>query len=458
MLNRKEIECYYNYSEVLIFPPPSINVITEVYPIMKESPDCHLAREQALLHQISKTSPLSSLIEQKVTIDTSDTALFHEVTELIRASQQSVDDVGKRYFRALALWVPFICPARVQEYFTQPATAEFAVLLLCMALNTYDPPRHCPPPIAHEVLYLHAKTSFARMQVLRGPALATIQAGILISTYEYAHGRPDEALTTINVCARMAYRAKIHKKTECISSNESWNTWWALRIFERTFYCESTLDSLPFITSTPEGSEPLPYQLGETGNRETPSWATQLSPNNLVEVDCLGRAAQASRLLDQVFHTIRQIAPEKSIPHLIFLDGELQRLLSVTMNKCHGERGGHCGAVGISIRALFILHQHIAHLNNMSIGLDWSMHSQAALDTVAQMVIDIARSHRIIHGADVDIISPVCNYVVRHTLTHIYGKRYADSNAWFKDTDTLRQSLDKMNRRWSIKHDVTSAC
>jgi hypothetical protein len=172
----------------------------------------------------------------------------------------------------------------------------------------------------------------------------------------------------------------------------------------------------------------------------------------------LGRAAQASRLLDQVFHTIRQIAPEKSIPHLIFLDGELQRLLSVTMNKCHGERGGHCGAVGISIRALFILHQHIAHLNNMSIGLDWSMHSQAALDTVAQMVIDIARSHRIIHGADVDIISPVCNYVVRHTLTHIYGKRYADSNAWFKDTDTLRQSLDKMNRRWSIKHDVTSAC
>lgn len=103
-----------------------------------------------------------------------------------------------------------------------------------------------------------------------------------------------------------------------------------------------------------------------------------------------------------------------------------------------------------AFRALFILHQHIARLNTKSVGLDWRMHSQAALDTVAQMVIDIARSHRIIHGPDVDIISPVCNYVVRHTLQHIYEKRYADSNAWFRDTDTLRQSLDKMNRRWAV--------
>jgi hypothetical protein len=98
-------------------------------------------------------------------------------------------------------------------------------------------------------------------------------------------------------------------------------------------------------------------------------------------------------------------------------------------------------------RALFILHHHILHLNTISTASQWQKHSQAALDTVAQMVVDIARSHRGIHGADVDIISPVCNYIVQH----LYEKRYADSHAWFQDSDTLRQSLNKLNRRWGME-------
>lgn len=107
-------------------------------------------------------------------------------------------------------------------------------------------------------------------------------------------------------------------------------------------------------------------------------------------------------------------------------------------------------------RALFILHQHILHLETLSIDSLWQKNSQAALDTVSQMVVDIARSHRGIHGADIDIISPICNYVVRHTLQHIYEKRYADSNAWFQDSDTLRESLGKLNRRWPVETDLSS--
>ncbi len=92
----------------------------------------------------------------------------------------------------------------------------------------------------------------------------------------------------------------------------------------------------------------------------------------------------------------------------------------------------------------------------MSIDTQCRKHSEAALDTVAQMVVDIARSHREIHGADVDIISPICNYVVHHVLQRIYEKRYADSNTWFQDTDSLRQSLDKLNRRWATESGLPS--
>lgn len=87
----------------------------------------------------------------------------------------------------------------------------------------------------------------------------------------------------------------------------------------------------------------------------------------------------------------------------------------------------------------------------MSIEPQWRKHSEAALETVDQMVLDISRSHRGIHGANIDIISPMCNYVVRHTLQDLYEKRYADSNAWFQDSDTLRQSLEKLNRRWPVE-------
>jgi hypothetical protein len=74
-------------------------------------------------------------------------------------------------------------------------------------------------------------------------------------------------------------------------------------------------------------------------------------------------------------------------------------------------------------------------------------HSHVALESLTQIIIDIARSYCVYHGADVEIISPVCNFVVRHTLQHIYRKRYDDSDAWYRDTDILRQSLDKLEHR-----------
>lgn len=72
------------------------------------------------------------------------------------------------------------------------------------------------------------------------------------------------------------------------------------------------------------------------------------------------------------------------------------------------------------------------------------------MNTVVQIMVDIARSHRDIQGADVDIISPTCNYLVRYTLEYIYEKRYADRNAWFQDTDDLRYSMTKINHRWPM--------
>jgi hypothetical protein len=281
-----------------------------------------------------------------------------EVIRLIRASQQSIDNIGTRYFNGLHLWVPFLCPGRFQKdliRFQSVPTADFSLLLLCICLITYDPPQHPPPPIRHDTLYLNAKTLFTQIQVLQRPSIQLIQAGIFISTYEYAHGRPDSALASIDVCARMAYKIGAHQKPERPGWSETWNTWWAIRIFERIFYCEIILTDMPLISSAPDEADLLPYEVGDPECEERSEASCQVAPVSPVGVGCLGRAAQAAYLLDRVIQTMKTTGDANRIPSLMVLDSELQRLLSATMNMCHGKRGGHCGAVGISIRLAFPL-------------------------------------------------------------------------------------------------------
>jgi hypothetical protein len=276
-----------------------------------------------------------------------------EVIRIIQTCHQSIDDIGTRYFNGLHLWVPFLCPGRFQKdlaQFRSVPTADFSLLLLCICLITYDPPQRHPPPIAHDTLYLHAKTLFTQIQVLRRPSIHLIQAGIFISIYEYAHGRPDSALASIDICARMAYKSRVHQKPERPGWSEAWNTWWAIRIFERIFYCETTLTDLPLITSAPDEADLLPYEVGDSECEKISKPSCQVVPMSILEVGCLGRAAQATYLLDRVIQTMKITTATNQIHSLVVLDSELQRLLSAAMNSCHGKRGGHCGAVGISIR------------------------------------------------------------------------------------------------------------
>jgi hypothetical protein len=293
--------------------------------------------------------PIGSLLDPTALNAT----LYLEVIRTTQASHQSIDDIHNRYFNGIHGWIPFICPDRFQKDLAQfqlVPTAEFSLVLLCMGLISYDPPQTHPSPIGHEVLYLNAKTLFTQIQVLRRPTIHLIQAGIFISIYEYAHGRPDSALASIAICARMAYKAGIHHKPEVPGWSQAWNTWWAIRIFERIFYSETELTEFPLTTSAPDESDPLPFEVHGLECVERSKSNDQIAPLTSEEAGCLGRAAQAVYLLDQVMQAIKITSVDSRISRLIDLDSQLQQLLSVTMNKCHGKLGAHCGAVGTSIR------------------------------------------------------------------------------------------------------------
>ena len=283
-----------------------------------------------------------------------------EVMRIIEATCNSIENFSKRYFSGLHLWVPFYCPDRFGKdlvQFDATPTCQFSVLLLCMCLVTYIPPEHSTPLITHEALYFHTKTLFTQIRVLRKPSVHLVQAGIFLSIYEYAHGQADTALESIDLCVRLAYKIGMDKKPTHLGWNENWNTWWSLCIFERIFYCESSLNHIPLITTAPEETDILPHEVGNCDPVAELNPGFRVTPISRAGVGCLGRAAQAVYLLDRVIQTIKakNLSTSDQIANLIYLDGELQRLLTVTMNKCHSERGGQCGAVGASIRFDYFL-------------------------------------------------------------------------------------------------------
>ncbi|KAF2034216.1 hypothetical protein EK21DRAFT_15160, partial [Setomelanomma holmii] len=364
------------------------------------------------------------------------TAFSLALAQLVQPSELSINDLISRYFNGVHLWIPFFCPGRLRKdmirYSSFP-TAEFSLLVLCMSLLTNNPAHHNQASMERSTIYLCAKTYLAQFQVMFPVCIQWVQAGIFVSMYEYACGKPDTALATIDNCARQAYKLGIHQKPTTPGWSEGWNTWWATRMFERVYNCETSTSEIPLITSAPDKGDLLPHEVDEGDWEPRLYWAAPLAPLSSPDAGCLGRAAQAAYLLDRVVRTTSMTPAQDGIADLAIIDKELQFLLSAVMDKCHGKRGGHCGAVGISIsRALFILHQHILTLDASAIETQMRQHSEVALDTVAQMVVDIARSHRDIPISEIDIVSPICHYIVRDTLEHLYKNRYADQDAWFE--------------------------
>lgn len=148
-----------------------------------------------------------------------DKTIPRELMQMIDVTQQLIDDISTRYFSGIHLWVPFLCPGRFNKDINQfgaAPTAQFSLFLLSMYLITYDPPESITPPIAQDALYLHVKTLFTQIQVLKAPFTHQIQAGLLISIYEHAHGRPEIALASIGLCARMAYQIGINKQPKSL--------------------------------------------------------------------------------------------------------------------------------------------------------------------------------------------------------------------------------------------------
>lgn len=184
---------------------------------------------------------------------TLDQVVHTEVRQVLHRSGMSLDAITKRYFEGVHNWLPVVSPAHLHEAITnvQPGIphADSSVLILTVCLVTINP-SVCDSrrPIFLESLYVTAKTLFAQVQAVICASVHLVQAGLLITAYEYASGRPEAAYITIGTCARIGCSLGLGKKPSIVEGDiqslhavELWNVWWGIVILERYAHGQSAL-------------------------------------------------------------------------------------------------------------------------------------------------------------------------------------------------------------------------
>ncbi|OJK03622.1 hypothetical protein ASPACDRAFT_111479 [Aspergillus aculeatus ATCC 16872] len=403
---------------------------------------------------------------------TSESALYNQAQRVLETTGLYLDEISVRYFQGIHTFVPLVSRrlfhAQLLTIGAKRQT-DFALLVLCMGLLTYSAESPDSPPavqrghrVANQTLYVATKSLLAQAQAVCAPSLRLIQAGVLLAVYEYASGCPEKAFVTIGSCARMAYAARLRSSPSLTSTaplrsdwnaeEEEVNTWWGIRICERTFLCELPVIEQPLGSMMPTREDRLPL---ESSVLDLGSTTTALAPHVMVhalsalQVGGFGRAAQAAWLLDNVLEGLLLTNPERKHAHLTDCDRSLQSFLAIVMQQMQQQAdnnyGVFCVAIALTIRTLFLLHWHLLEqrAEDSPPGLyNPANSSHSALDTVTKMVIDICATHENLSFHQIGQLPPSCLYIIRAALKHINDCQSA------RPDPRLYTSLKQFEARW----------
>lgn len=174
-----------------------------------------------------------------------DTVLTSQINHIICEDGKDIEGVVAQYFQGIHVWLPILSRKRFFDrltHFSISPSADFSLLLLAMRLLTQHPSMDQETDQDREVLYLATKTLFAQIQAFIPSSLLLVQAGVMLSHYEHAHGMIEGAYVTVGTTARMAFALGLHN-THCslaVQGTDSWldeeealSTWWGLVILDR---------------------------------------------------------------------------------------------------------------------------------------------------------------------------------------------------------------------------------
>ena len=197
------------------------------------------------MNSLSDVLPSNFESKDSAASATSNSVVSSQIRHIIERDGKYIDDVVGRYFQGVHHWLPIISKKRFRDrfaHFQVTPTADFALLLLLMRLIIQHPSLDPDTDQDREVLYLASKTLFAQVQAFVPSSLFLVQVGVMLATYEHAHGMIEAAYVTIGTSARMACALGLHTKpcsmemqgTDAwLDDEEALATWWGLMICDR---------------------------------------------------------------------------------------------------------------------------------------------------------------------------------------------------------------------------------
>ncbi|PLB53964.1 hypothetical protein P170DRAFT_504829 [Aspergillus steynii IBT 23096] len=394
-----------------------------------------------------------------------DANLYRRVLQMIHETGQFIDDLTVRYFQGPHNYLPIVSRSRFQSnLITLGAvpSAGFSTLLLTICLTASSSKGEStadgdtPAFTKDRALYLATKSLLSRVQSSNPPCISLIQSRLLLALYDYTNRRPEEAFDAIAGCARMAYAARMHLNCRPMETHtdpdaqaraEAVNTWWGIVICERTFFCEVGFQEQPLITTIPNDAI-LPSGTGDQGQDGSPlSYLTTTAIYPGGNSSGFDRSVQAVWLLDKVIRSFEIPDLDSKLVQLQTLDNNIQGFLTELMRQCYSQEitSEYCQSIAITIRTLLKLHSHvIEQLGHVPVSQDPTLQSryqksQAALDTIAQMVLDIIEIH---HTPPPDIIPPSFSYMTRAALAYVREQKdWQTDSKLHSAEERMRESL-----------------
>lgn len=142
--------------------------------------------------------------------------LHSSVLGALKDADTTIEAVARIHFDTTHRWLPIISRAKFDKqrilFQTRQCSTNFLLQVAAMHLLVTGYAEHPPADSLEEsAWYVACKSFFGQHVALSEPCVELIQAGVLISLFEHLQCVGDRALTTLGICARLAYMLELHE-------------------------------------------------------------------------------------------------------------------------------------------------------------------------------------------------------------------------------------------------------
>ncbi|GJN66303.1 hypothetical protein PLICBS_000320 [Purpureocillium lilacinum] len=247
---------------------------------------------------------------------------------------------------------------------SSPQDDAYELLIICMHLLTTTAHTHGDDDIIVNPLYQNAKQRFASVSYLSDPTLEWIQAGLLISLFEFGNGKTKLAYRSLSETATLArlagvnpgqYQKDLHSEFD-VDAECRRALWWGIFILDQFAHLDPALRNLPSLSSSPDNDALLPTAGVVVDGDRLQSYVVNLPVSAPVSIALGGfqRAAQAATVLYQAREwerRVRQGDADRGVSSFEDLDGRIRALLDAMLSQCHScDEAKAVAAIGFAVK------------------------------------------------------------------------------------------------------------